>query len=151
MLTSLRSRLETFRYALAIVAVGATLGCSDDDSSENEGKVTGTYRGPFTGTLDGAPNSGDLTWKVTQTADKVEGTYSSSDGSSGTIFAVISEGSSAAELVISGEIDETQPCQSSFIIGGTVTSGTNHLKGSYNGNVCQTLKGLQVDFELNRQ
>jgi hypothetical protein len=129
--------------ALLIVAVLAACDGYSSGPDEGEGSLTGTHSGTVEGTAGGDPFTLTVTFTLTEYRNGVTGTYTTSDGTGGTVTGTIS-GST-----VSFTINQGTPCVGTFTGTASISNGSDRLTGTYSGSSPCT-GAVSASFVTNR-
>jgi hypothetical protein len=123
--------------ALIVLVVAVLAACDGYSSGPDEGE------GSLEGTAEGDPFTLTATFTLTEYLNGVSGTYTTSDGTGGTVTGTIS-GST-----VSFTINQGTPCVGTFTGTASISNGGDRLTGTYSGNSPCT-GAVSASFVTNR-
>lgn len=131
--------------ALSVLFAAALAACDGYSSGpdEGEGSLTGSFSGTVEGTAGGDPFTLTATFTLTEYLNGVSGTFTTSDGTGGTVTGTIS-GST-----VSFTINQSTPCAGTFNGTASISNGADRLTGTYSGNSPCT-GAVSASFVTNR-
>jgi hypothetical protein len=131
------------RIILIVLTLLMASACGKSDPAATVSNLSGTYKGPETGTQAGTPFTTEATAIITQSGSSITGTLTNTAGASGTLTGTLN-GETIENLVFT----QSAPCSGTISGSGTIRNNVVTGTGSGTLAVCGA---VNVTLTLTKQ